>query len=94
MIEINWIAVISGFVGYGIISNFKDKKMTLKSLWAEVKRVIMGIGKNKEVLDHKMILKSRTIVDGVKYEVGGVIINADTHAEAIRKYRRAKGESK
>jgi len=39
--------------------------------------------------DHKMMLKSRDLGNG-KYEVGGVIFFADSHPEAIRKYRRAK----
>ena len=35
------------------------------------------------------MLKSRDLGNG-KYEVGGVIFFADSHPEAIRKYRRAK----
>lgn len=42
-----------------------------------------------EPLDPKMILKSRW-VDGRRYEINGVILNADSHLEAIRKYRREK----
>ena len=41
--------------------------------------------------DHKMMLKSRDLGNG-KYEVGGVVFHADSHPEAIRKYRRAKDE--
>jgi len=37
--------------------------------------------------DMDMMLRSRFISKG-KYEVAGVIFYADTHAEAIRKYRR------
>ena len=48
--------------------------------------------KNKEELDHKMRIKSETLADG-KYLVEGVVIYADTHAEAIRKWRRAKKET-
>ena len=49
----------------------------------------------KDAIDtnSKMILKSRCIEEG-KYEVGGVIFYADTHAEALNKYRRAHKEAK
>jgi len=47
--------------------------------------------KNTVDTDHKMMLKSRDLGNG-KYEVGGVIFHADSHPEAIRKYRRAKDE--
>jgi hypothetical protein len=36
-------------------------------------------------------LKSRDLGDG-KYEVCGIEFYADSHAEALRKYRRAKKE--
>ena len=49
-------------------------------------------GKPKTV-DDKMLLKSRCVCEG-KYEVGGVTFYADTHAEAVRKYRRARNETK
>jgi len=45
----------------------------------------------KEKLNHKMRIKSETLADG-KYLVEGVIIYADTMAEAIRKWCRAKKE--
>ena len=41
----------------------------------------------------KMILKSRCIRKG-KYEILGVIFDAESHEEAIRKYRRARDETK
>jgi hypothetical protein len=54
-----------------------------------LERVMNKIMKPKPLdNDHKMMLKSRDLGDG-KYEVGGVVFFADTHAEAIRKYRRA-----
>jgi len=52
-------------------------------------RRIKQIFKRKPKADHKMMLKSRDIGDG-KYEVSGVIMYAENHASAIRKYRRAK----
>ena len=39
--------------------------------------------------DNKMLLKSRDMGSG-KYEVGGIVFYADSHQEALRKYRRAK----
>ena len=41
----------------------------------------------------KLLLKSRCIKKG-KYEVSGIIFDADSHEEAIRKYRRARDETK
>ena len=38
--------------------------------------------------DNKMLLKSRDMGNG-KYEVGGIVFYADSHQEALRKYRRA-----
>ena len=44
--------------------------------------------KRKPKKECKMILKSRDMGDG-KYEVDGIVFYADSHAEAIRKFRRA-----
>ena len=40
-----------------------------------------------EPSDDKMMLKSKDLGNG-KYEVGGVVFYADSHAEACRKYKR------
>lgn len=41
-------------------------------------------------IEHNMMLKSRDMGNG-KFEVCGVVFYADSHTEALRKYRRAKG---
>ena len=60
-----------------------------------VKEVIKMIKKifKRDIEDDtfKMVLKSRCVKDGM-YEVNGVIFYADTHTEALKKYRRAKEE--
>ena len=45
------------------------------------------MGKKNTTEDTKMALKSRDLGDG-KYEVNGVIMYADSHPEAILKYRK------
>jgi len=57
-----------------------------------IKKAIEKI-KGPEIKDHEMFLKSRDLGSG-KYEVNGVIFYADSHAEAIRKYRRGKDGKK
>ena len=53
-------------------------------MWNKVKKMFKRKKKTENVM-----LRSRHMGDG-KYEVGGVVFYADTHAEAIRKYRRGK----
>ncbi len=45
-------------------------------------------GGNPKEEEAKMYLKSRFVSEG-KYEVNGVIFYADTHNEALNKYRKA-----
>ena len=52
--------------------------------WLE--RLVNGMV--KEESKDKMLLKSRDMGNG-KYEVGGIVFYADSHSEALRKYRRA-----
>ena len=54
-----------------------------------LERVMNRVMGKKNTIDpnHKMMLKSRDLGNG-KYEVGGVIMYADSHAEAIWKYRK------
>ena len=55
----------------------------------DILKKAIGIINGGEPKDEKMFLKSRDLGNG-KYEVNGVIFYADSHAESIRKYRRAK----
>ena len=55
--------------------------------WLE--RLVNGMV--KEESKDKILLKSRDMGNG-KYEVGGIVFYADSHASAIHKYRRAKKE--
>lgn len=43
--------------------------------------------------EYPLKIRSRAVKDGM-YEIEGVIIYADTHAEALRKWCRAKKECK
>jgi hypothetical protein len=53
--------------------------------WLE--RLVNGMV--KEESKDKMLLKSRDMGNG-KYEVGGIVFYADSHQEALRKYRKGK----
>ena len=60
-------------------------------MWNKFNKWVKTLFYVKEEINFKMVLKSRDMGNG-KYEVGGVVFNANSHAHALKKYRRALKE--
>jgi len=69
-------------------SRCKTDWEALSSEWA---KYVSNMDVDETELPHNMMVNSRDLGDG-KYEVSGVIFYADSHACAIRKYRRSENE--